>query len=413
MARTRCAPALTLVRESSGAFWDALWLQSSRWYSLRLFGRHWRLALTALLSLSIAIAATVMGLSAYNALLFRPPGVGEPGTLRLIHVRTASEPFGAASFPEYAAYRDETRAFSEVAAYPFAISSLPFTAGEHQGTGGRDPGVSTNFFSVLGIAPHAGILRFGPSPASDLDDIVVSHALWRKLGADAGLLGKPVRLNDQPVRIIGVVPATFSGMTWGFDPDVWMSLKTAEHVMGSSPSALTDRSERWLHMVGRLKPAVSATQAAADVQLVAAAIARDHPETDTGRSAVLTPLSVTPPGERGWTSKILGALVLIVLLTLVVACANVTNLLLGLSTSRRHEMLVRAALGASRLQLVLPLCARAPFSASWPAGGLWLRVGGAREARDVQAVDRRILSGGVPRPPAGRPGAGRHAGDLR
>src|SRR5439155_11235750 len=134
------------------------------------------------------------------------------------------------------------------------------------------------------------------------------------------LLGTIVQLQNQPVRIIGVAPATFSGMTWGFDPDVWMSLKTAEQVMGSSPDALTDRRQRWLHLVGRLKPVVSATQAAADVQLVAAAIERDHLDTDRGRSAVLTPVSVTPPGDRGWASLILGALLLIVLLTLVVAC---------------------------------------------------------------------------------------------
>ena len=108
-------------------------------------------------------------------------------------------------------------------------------------------------------------------------------------------------------------------------------------------------------MVGRLRPPFTVTQASTDVQLIAAALAHDHPGTNKDHFAVLTPLSVTPPGDRGWAAMILGALVLIVLLTLVVACANVTNLLLGLATSRRHEMLVRATLGASRLQLVLPL----------------------------------------------------------
>ena len=130
------------------------------------------------------------------------------------------------------------------------------------------------------------------------------------------------------------------------------------------------------------------------MQLIASSIAQDHPATNKDHSAVLTPLSVTPPGERGWASMILGALVLIVFLTLVVACANVTNLLLGLSTSRRHEMLVRATLGASRLQLVMPLCARAPSWASSRARRVHRGVDGPLEARHVQTIARRVPADG-------------------
>ena len=103
--------SLTLLRESSGAFADALWLQSARWHSVRLFGRHWRLGLTALFSLSIAIAAVVIGLSAFNALLLRPPGVTDPASLRLIHVRTDAEPFGAASFSVHGLSRSHAGLF--------------------------------------------------------------------------------------------------------------------------------------------------------------------------------------------------------------------------------------------------------------------------------------------------------------
>jgi hypothetical protein len=131
--------------------WDALWLQSSRWYSVRLFGRHWRLAFTAVLSLSIAIAATVMGFSAYNALLLRPPGVGDPASLRLIHLRTMSEAFDAASFPEYVSYRDGTHAFTDVAAFPFSIQSLAFTAGDRK-IQVMSTEVTENFFRVLGVS---------------------------------------------------------------------------------------------------------------------------------------------------------------------------------------------------------------------------------------------------------------------
>ena len=104
-SRTR-GRRLELLRQTSGAFWDALWLRSSRWYALRLFGRHWRLAAAAVLSLAVAIAATTIGLSAYNALMLRPPNVTSPGTLRFIHIRTPEDRFDAASFPEYIAYRD-------------------------------------------------------------------------------------------------------------------------------------------------------------------------------------------------------------------------------------------------------------------------------------------------------------------
>src|SRR5215831_2461247 len=369
---------LTLIRETSGAFADALWLQSARWHSLRLFGRHWRLALTALVSLGIAITAVVIGLSAVNALLFRPPGVTDPATLRLIHVRTAEEPFGSASFFEYTAYRDRARAFTDVAAFPYAITSVSVEAASRKAQA-IATAVSPNFFSVLGITASKGQLSFGTSLAGDVEDVVIADRLWRRLGADDRLLGATVQLNGQPARVAGVVPATFRGMTWGFEPDVWMSLKAQERIFSSSPTMLTDPNTRWLHMVGRLASGVSAGQAASEVQLVAAGLARDHADTEKDRAAALTPVSVTPPGDRAWATTILSGLMLVVGLTLVVACANVTNLLLGLAASRRHEMLVRAALGASRIQLVMPLVREAAMlglvSGLMGYAGAWLILG--------------------------------------
>ena len=345
---------LDLIRPSIGAFWDALWLQSSRWYSLRLFGRHWRMALAAVLSLSVAIAATVIGFASYSALLLRPPGVADPRSLLLIHAQTPADSYGSMSYPEYTDYGSRTRVFSEIAIFPYSISSITFKAG----AGSEQvlaTQVSNNFFRVLGVVPSRGVLTFRDSPPHGADDVVVSAAFWKKLGSDPALVGTSVRLNDQPVTIVGVTPNSFGGMTLVWEPQIWMSLKAAERILGNSPALLTDRTQRWLHPLGRLKPGMTRAQALADVRLVASQIEQDYPSPDKGRSATLTALTVTPAGDRGWVSMILGALVLIVLLTLIVACANVTNLLLGLSTTRRHEMLVRAALGASRVQLVVPL----------------------------------------------------------
>jgi predicted permease len=345
---------LDLIRPSVGAFWDALWLQSSRWYSLRLFGRHWRMAVAAILSLSVAIAATVIGLASYNALLIRAPGVSDPRSLLIIQGQTSTQPFGPMSYVEVGDYKTRSRAFSDIAAFPHSISSITLTAfGRSEQVVATQ--VSNNFFSVLGVTPRFGLLAFRDSAPNGADDVVVSSAFWKKLGSDPGIVGTNLRLNDHPVTVVGVTPTSFGGMTLVWEPQIWMSLKAAERIMGSSPNLLTDRAQRWLNPIGRLKQGVTRAQALADVRLVASQIERDYPERDKGRSATLTAVTVTPAGDRGWVSSILGGLVLIVLLTLVVACANVTNLLLGLSTSRRHEMLVRAALGASRLQLVVPL----------------------------------------------------------
>jgi len=345
---------LDLLRRSTGAVWDALWLQSHRWYSLRLFGRHWRLAATAILSLAIGIAATTTGLSAYNAALLRPPAVAEPRSLRLIHIHTLENPFDAASLPEFTTYRTSTRAFSDIAAFPYEISSLALKAGDRMSQIVAVQ-VSDNFFGVLGVEPRAGVLTLGTSPRHDVFGVVVSEKLWRTLGSDPRIVGATIRINDQPVTVAGVAAGTFGGMTWAFEPDVWMSFDTAQKVRGSPPTALTDRSQRWLHMVGRLRPGVTAAQASADVAAIAGGIAHDYPSISGNHTAILTAATVTPPGERAWMAAVLGSLLFIVLLTLIVACANVVNLLLGLTATRQHEMLVRAALGASRIQLVVPL----------------------------------------------------------
>jgi predicted permease len=343
-----------LAWRSIGAFWDALWLQSSRWYSLRLFGQHWRLALAAVLSLGTALAATTIGFTAYDALLLRPPGVSHPDSLQVIDVRSDADPFGPVSIAEFKDYRAATRAFTDIAAFPYWIATSDFASGDRSAHA-VSAQISTNYFSVLGVSPAAGSLALRASTDEGAEDIVISDGFARRLGAGKSLVGSKARFNNHEVVIIGVAPPTFRGMLDIWSPDVWMSFEGAVQIFGADKSMLTDRKQRSLHMVGRLAPGVTRQQASSDVARISAILAHDHPDTDKGRTAFVSDLAVTPPGDRGWTTLLLGGLLLIVVLALVVACANVTNLLLGLATTRRHEMLVRAALGASRIQLIAPL----------------------------------------------------------
>jgi predicted permease len=339
---------LDLARRSVGAFWDALWLRSARWYSMRLFGRHWRLALAAVLSLSVALAAVTIGLAAYRTALMRPSGVGDPARLQFIHTRTPAKAFESLSYDEFVAYRERAKSFTDVAAFPYSFTTVDVTVGDRNETG-LLTWVSTNYFSVLDVRPALGSLIFH----DDVDGVAIGETLWRRMGADPGVVGAKIRINGidtgTPMTVVGIVPQTYGGLMFPWEPNVWISLRARDRLFGSSGA------QRDLNLIGRLRPGTSRAQASPEVASIAMQVAREHPEATRERTAVLSDVSMTSPSERGWMTRVFGGLVLIVLLGLIVAGANVTNLLLGLAASRRHEMLVRAALGASRVQLILPL----------------------------------------------------------
>jgi putative ABC transport system permease protein len=337
-----------LVWRSLGAFRDAWTLQLGRWHSARFFAHHWRLTATAVLSLGAAIAATVVGLSIGDVLLRRPPGVADPGTLRTIDIQTKSNRFGEASYDEFKYYRSSSKTFGAITAHPYSISTIGLRTATHNQQALATQ-VADNFFEVLGVRAMRGTLAF--PRLSEGIAIVIAERLWQAL--DRPAIGTALRLNDNPVTLTGVLPSSFRGMAFVWEPDVWMSFESGRSLVGE-PALLTDRSRHWLHMVGRLSPASTTRDAEAELRVLASRLERAYP-ADGLRTTVLSPTTVTPAGDRSWMWQWIGALVGVVLLMLIVACANVTNLLLGLSLARRHEMLVRAAMGAGRRHLILPL----------------------------------------------------------
>jgi putative ABC transport system permease protein len=318
-------------------------------FSLRILAKHWKLTGVAVVSLAIAMAATVAGLSLFNALLLRPPMAASPGRLLAIYARTPSGDGQQMSFPEYKFYRENNRTFSGLAAFNYGIGLGPVNL-DKETLMVVNATVSENYFDVLGVHPAAG--RFFSGDDSALKrEMVLSYPFWQRLGGDPSIVGKVGKSGKDSATIVGVAPKGFVGTVAGFSVDAWYPIRMATN----SVSALQERDNRWLTLVGRLKPGITRSQVQADVSTLAQQLAHDFPESNKDCTAGLRPLTMLPSDQLGLARMLSWTVMGVVLLVLLAACANVVNLLLGLATARRQEMLIRAALGASRSRLIRQL----------------------------------------------------------
>lgn len=252
------------------------------------------------------------------------------------------------SLPEYKFYRDNNQVFSGLAAFQYGIN-----LGACDFDGRRETMVasqaSSNYFEVLGIHPAAGRF-FSADDSATRNEAVLSYSFWRRLGGDAAMFGKTVKCGKDSVVIVGVAPRAFTGTVVGFAVDAWDRVSVNE-----TEDQAQSRDNHWLTPVGRLKPGVTRERAQADISTLAQQLARDFPASNKDRTAGLRQLTMLPMDQLGLARMLSWTVMGVVFLVLLAACANVVNLLLGLATARRQEMLIRAALGASRRKLVLQL----------------------------------------------------------
>lgn len=371
-------------------------------YACRGLMRSPGFAAVAILSLGLGVGVNTAMFSLVDGLLFRPLPVESPATL--VDVFTSSsdgDEYATSSYPDFLDLKTQNSVFSDVMGYSPMFAPL--------GLGDRSrlvlgQIVTSNHFSLLGIRPELGrmLVPTDDDPAA-ARVVVISHQMWaREFGGRPDIVGQPLTLRGQSYTIAGVAPASFTGVVPLLQPEVWLPIAHADEV---EPAGITDsvpsptgksrlerRGQRWLFLKGRLNPGVTVAQAKANVAVIGTQLGAAHVQTNKDRKLSAVPTSevrLLVPQASGVLSIGAAGLMAVVGLVLLIACANVAGMLLARASSRRREISVRLAIGASRWRLIRQLLVEGSV-----LGGL----GAIAAVASAWALIRGLLSVELPLP---------------
>ena len=325
-------------------------------FGFRMLRRSPGFSVLAILCLTLGIGTNAAVLSWIEGILIRPyPLVAHQDRMFALNATTRGENgYTGLSYPEFLDYEKNSTLFES-----FIIDKITGTTLSVGDRAERASGaiVSANYFDALGVKPILG-RGFRPEEGQGRNAhpvTVISYRTWKdRYGSDPNIIGRTQYLNGVQHTIIGVAPEKFHGTFIGYFFSFWVPVSMQE-TFDLPGYKLEDRSARWIEAYAFLKPGVTRQQADAELHAISQRLEKDYPETNRGRDLSLSPLWKTPFNQAGNMTSTLAITMAVVFFVLLIACANVSNLLLARSLLRRHEMTMRLALGADRRRLIKQL----------------------------------------------------------